>query len=40
MYLLIADRDVSQRRLQDGVPESKFRDGDANLFGFSLSRKF
>ncbi|MHC1741957.1 MAG: OmpP1/FadL family transporter [Syntrophobacteraceae bacterium] len=40
MYLLITDRDVEARVATDGVLESKFRDGDAHLFGFSITRKF
>ena len=40
MYLLITDRDVDARQVTDGVLDSKFRDGDAHLIGFSITRKF
>lgn len=40
MYLLITDREIDARRVPDGVLESKFHDGDAHLFGLSITRKF
>lgn len=39
-YAWIMNRDYVPARLSEGILESSFSDGHANLFGFSLSRKF
>lgn len=39
-YLMIEDRDISQRQIQDGVLESETEGGDTHLIGLSLSYKF